>query len=398
MATEGLKFPPLPREAHFILGPASAWMGKLVAPLGAPMLSRGGVIELADRVKFIISFILVALIAVAIRYSSLKSAPAAASPTPSTPGGPASSSAASSSLLPGPSTQKAISSTHALLNFPERGEQHIGEDFGNLRNHYEILSHQLFHSDMPRDVCKQSLRTFAQHLNDFENLYSPSRRNPNFREIFENSQRIKNNFSWIKDIVRGITRVPARGDCLFESVYWCLLNSTKRDRLRDMEIGSHEGLRQVVVQWLQHHLDNPELRAQIDASINKFIQDRTEFDVENLKSTIATLNQDGNVTDAQGKRQELAELQRYLDRFKEPGRYDLYLEEMKKPGFFAGDVEIYAVAQIFEIGIDIEPEYEDRIVKECTIRFNPEAVIRMKLVSRAAHFDYKGVIQQSSSS
>ncbi len=85
MSVKGL--PPVSPSTAPMLAPIAAWGVRLVAPLGSSAMSANGMMELADRVKYILGVILLAVIVFTTKYSHLLGRATVSGAAPTNPPG-----------------------------------------------------------------------------------------------------------------------------------------------------------------------------------------------------------------------------------------------------------------------------------------------------------------------
>lgn len=380
------KLPVTAQPIRSVMG--SEWIGKLVAPLPAPALSKEGMGAIADRVKYIGLFAIATLIAtvifIAIRFahSKIYSDPNSADPK-------------LSSLLPGPSTAQPQTSTKTLLNFPEFQPGQIKDDFTNLHGHFEILSNDLFGS--PRLIGEgreRSIDQFTTHMRGFEQRYQALRGTEDARDTFQKLSVIKKSFLHMADIAHGIIRVPGDGNCLFYCIGQALKQMSRTNDLNgiwDDKFSNDQQLREHIVEWMRQNINkDPALKKEIDGAITRFIDDKKRSEIPNLEANIAHFKRVGNEEKAAEDEKTLQALRGDLTKLQSVEKYPFYFEKINQPRFFAGDAEIYAATQIFGVGFIVQKEYEGKIIAGFETGFNEQAPLKITVVYRNDdHFDWQ---------
>lgn len=378
------KLPAIPQPAQSIMG--SEWVGKLVAPLHAPALSKEGMGEIADRVKYVGLAAIAVLIVIAIRLSYSAIYSNSASPD---------SQSKSSSLLPGPSTAQPPTSTKTLLNFPEFEPEHIKDDFTNLHAHFEILSNDLFGPCRSAEGAReQFIDHFTTHLRGFEQRYQALRGTKEARDTFQNLSVIKKSFLHMADIAHGIIRVPGDGNCLFYCIGQALQQMSRTNDLNgiwDDKFLNDQQLREHMVEWMKQNIDkDPALKKEIDGAITRFIDDKKRSDIPNLEANIAQFTREDNKQKAAEDEKTLQALREDLAKLQSTEKYPFYFEKINQPRFFAGDAEIYAATQIFGVGFIVQKEYEGKIIEGFETVFNEQAPLKITVLYRNDdHFDWQ---------
>jgi hypothetical protein len=381
--TEGLNFPLLPREPYPVLGSVSNWMGKLISPLGAPMLSRDGVIELAARVKLIMGFALLLLIVVAMRYSSsLKSAPAASL----TPGGPGESTTLSGPI--GTEVKGIGTDFDALL---QNLRQLRGEAGKRLQARIELFS-RTFDNALPANRrCFEMVKSIEENYKGLLQLKGA---------VF-----LKTGGTMNKIDDKGVLQLPSDGNCLFHSLAGglVLLESTLKEHglWNNAFPVDNFGIRDSVNRYIIAHVANDrELQAEIDNAILEYVPildrqqavDHAHIEAERLNGSDVS----GLLRAYQAKAAQIEILRTVKEDV--PGRFEAheaYITMTSGDEAFASSPHIYAFCKLYPaVGVRVSRKIQvpDRgliISNEYNLPFNPTARFFINPVFNAAgdHYD-----------
>jgi len=329
------------------------WMGKLVAPLHAPLLSQEGILELADRVKYIGLLAIFALVALALRLAYASVSPkniqqsqekrepdVTITPTPRPPDGPPAPLAASAPLaLSQPLPQDPLEPLKQTISSESQG---LDQRINNVSK--DILS-----------VTPEAYRGFEEHVRYFLQKYAPLEKLGEYGTLFPT---IRHNLETIRCFARikqGIILTqPDQGNCFFEAIKNGLELLGIQDDL------DHTAVRTRVVKWMRENLgSNAKLQENIRLGIEAFLNDRQESFKSARKGWIDLQREGLDVAVA------LAALNKEEAQFREENKnlfdpvlcYEEYFKRMGQPGFFASDAEFYAVSEMYKVCIHVEVSF-----------------------------------------
>jgi hypothetical protein len=108
------------------------------------------------------------------------------------------------------------------------------------------------------------------------------------------------------------------------------------------------------------------------------------FSAEQLKQEGFEVDQDASM----GEFEKLEAEENSLVAFEGPGKYKLYFDKFKEPGFFAAFAAAYSMCKILKekIGIRVAVEPERQITTEYNA-FNEDAPFLITLIFKGDHFD-----------
>jgi hypothetical protein len=325
----------------------SVWMGKLVAPMEAPMLSKEGVFELADRVKFLFGLALLALIAiVAIYQAASRIAPAKQQPQ----------------------RPIEVDSTAIYEKF-----EALFADIKNLNTLDLENSLRAFHT------------RFDQHKDQAE-----------FSSIFVGIEEVEKSLRFLKEPKanlflaplrmrdNGIISQPPDGNCLFHALVEGL--KLLREDLVQREAWveeplEHEPLRVKIVTWMRVKLptDN-RLKGYLDRAIGDYIEVRKGQHTDQKKGLEALKQKGENISAASEALQKEVEVLAQLESLSPEAKYQWYLERVGHPGFFASIAEMYAFSCLYpKVSLQVYRELNGRYTDAFDEVLNPDCDLTIGL-------------------
>ncbi len=354
--------------AYPLLGSISNWGGKMVAPLNAPFLSRDGMLEVADRIKFIIALVLLLVVGIVAR-SRLASAPVIGThpqPPPSVPGTP--------TLRPSSPAQGRSEQTREL-------NESFASTVKEINAQFDAIFSDLKQLNQPNNL-ERALKDFHEKFDKYN-----KKDENDFSTYFKAIEHIESNLRFLKNMRenlflaplrlndKGIIYQPSDGNCLFhalgEGLKLLKENLIQRGTWKEEPL-DHEPLRKKIVAWMQEHISrNQQLEGYIDRAVGDYIEVREgqyRLEQEGLK-VLQEQGEDIRMASASLEKglQEINELKAKDKKSKQ----DWYLAKAGHPAFFASSAEMYAFSQIYPaVSIHVWRELNGKYTNDFDAPFN----------------------------
>jgi hypothetical protein len=274
------------------------------------------------------------------------------SPVPATvtPGGPPPAAAASSQ--PHPLT---ISITWATRSQEEKRTAYA-QDIHRLDELFSRLGTNLV--ELPSEAVaafEQMVHTFLRKYENCESFI------PGLSTVIQTIRGNRDTILYFALINKGIIiNTPDRGNCFFHAAGEALEKLGIRDAF---PLHDHVALRAKVVVWMRERLNTGRLAEYINNSVETFLKDTQRRFNSDRKGWIKLRDEEGlDVREALAAtdREEAAFLHEYRNLEHPVLRFEEYLSRMDQIGFFAGEAEFYAIAEMYKVSVHVEVEYEGR--------------------------------------
>jgi hypothetical protein len=383
MPIEGL--PPV--TSTQVRASVSAWVTRLVSPLGSSAMSANGMMEVADRVKYILVVILLAVIVYATKHSHLLGRVTGSGATPTPPGGsPAGSGAASASSvgLPVASGATSANPVESSAGSGAASTNSVGSHAGGFRDGSLTLSGIIGDDDKRIDAAFDVLlgnleslrgdagRVFGEQVQQFYRIHGHLRADPNFAKAFVHVEQNERNYQFLLEMKgavffpatysinnEGVVPLPQDGNCLFHALgagLHLLEPEMTRKGVWNNFSFDHATIRKRVTDWMDSNLStDAELKVHIDRAIMEYCPILEEqqriyrLSVESVGRSV--LNDD----DYQAKEKQLQILRAVQP--DAPGTlqaHQLYLEMTRAQGKFASSPQMYAFCRLNpDVGIRV---------------------------------------------
>jgi hypothetical protein len=398
---------PAVSPSHTYMGSVSEWMGKLVSPLHASLLSKDGLLELAGRVKFIVGLVIVALIVIATKYhSSVRPGPNPSADTSNlTPRGPSTESP--------PATESPPDLTPVLLKEISLLEK-IRRDAEDIDNAFNALLDNL------QGLRKEEGEAFNKKVQDFYNTHDYLKDNPAFADAFKLVRFDENNYKFLLEMKgaifftkscindAGIVQTPSDGNCLFHTLGrgLALLEPALKEsgNWKDFPF-DHGNMREQINKWIIDNFStDAQLRAYIDSAIIEYCpildeqqeRDRLTIEAERATSDVTALVKAYDEKAAQIEILKTVTTDHPGDR----KAHETYITMTRDEGKFVSSPQIYAFCRLNPaVGVVIYrrikipgrngAEPREITSKDFDLPFNPDAKFLIKPVYSIAgdHFD-----------
>ena len=154
---------------------------------------------------------------------------------------------------------------------------------------------------------------------------------------------------------QGVVEVPGDGNCLYHSVL---------EKLAALGLvgakTSHMDLRNKVVSWLDQNKNDPQVVADLRDSMSAFREmkkERIEFE---LNSNRQALENEREFLAPEEIERCIKEFENAEKQLEELNHFDVtaYLEHAKRPGFFSGAAELYALSKMYDVTIRVRQRFE----------------------------------------
>lgn len=335
--------PPVTNNA--IPDAVSVWMGKFVAPMDAPMLSKEGVFELANRVKFLFGIAILAVLVIVAIYKASRSTEIAA--------------------------QKPLDTIEDASNKIYRKFDTLFADIKNL-NTLDL---------------ENALTAFHQRFDQYKGQNE---------SIFVGIEEVEKSLRFLKETkgnlfiapVRlsdnGIISQPMDGNCLFHALGEGLL-LLKEDLVRlgvwREEPLDHESLRKKIVGWMRDKLptDN-RLKSYLDQAIGDYIEVRKGQHKTQQEGLDALKQMGENISAASDDLQKKVEVLSHLESLSLGAKYQWYIAKVGHTDFFASIAEMYAFSCLYpKVCLHVYRELKGRYTDAFDEKLNPDCDLTIGL-------------------
>ncbi|HEX2579895.1 MAG TPA: hypothetical protein VHK67_05805 [Rhabdochlamydiaceae bacterium] len=422
MPVEGL--PPVSTPTSTLPSPISTWGAKLVSPLGAPLMSKDAMVELAGRIYLFVALVIVAAIVCAVKFGPLSgraSSEPDAKPT------------AKAKQQPGPNTQRSTPSSRGHGNSKKSSQQPttrtqsgsraaaasprsegitLGRHVASPTPVTAVMGPELQISEALNQINKKWESFFAdlknihaadaidRSLKKFHRRFDQYAAQSAFLDYFKKFNHIETNFRYFKEMreslflapiyidAKGIIHQPEDGNCLYHSL---------REGLRLVMNGwveeplEHWHLRDKVVSWMKANVNTDTvLQGYLDRAVADYIEVRKGQyrDQREGLNVAESLGEDIAAASASLLAEEEALLQ--LVAMSGSQRYKWYLDQAGQPKFFASVAEMYAFSNLYpSIKLHIWRELGGQYTDSFDVSINKHGSLTINIAYNLAgnHFD-----------
>ncbi len=388
MTIHGL--PPVANSASMVSS-ASEWAGRLVAPLGASLISKDGMMELVGRVYWIVALVLAAVIIFAAKNSHLISRATTQGPS---------------------STNSTLSTSETSAEDSPTLSGIVGDDARRIDASFDGLLRNL------GSLRGDAGRVFSEQVQQFYRMHSHLRANVNFAKAFQLVEQNERNYQFLLEMKgavffpktysinnEGEVPMPPDGNCLFHALgagLHLLEPEMTRQGVWNNFPFDHVTIRKRVTDWMDRNLaTDAELKVHFDRAIMEYcpiLEDQQRTYKLSVEADERTVAQDA---DYQEKERQLAILRTVQP--DAPGNleaHQLYVDMTRAEGRFASSPQMYAFCRLNpDVGIVVAKKLyfpgrngaPDRreVSFDQFLPFNPGArfVIKPQFNEAGDHFD-----------
>ncbi|HEX4840257.1 MAG TPA: hypothetical protein VFU89_07450 [Rhabdochlamydiaceae bacterium] len=358
MPIEGL--PPV-STPNSLPAPIENLGSKIVSLLSSPLTSKGGMMELAGRIYWIVALVIAAAIVCAVKFGPLL--------------GRASSLSVAQSMRKIPAVQGSSSISPEL--------QQILAALSEINKQFETLF-----SDLKQLHAANGLgSTIERSLKEFHEQFDQYKSQDEFQTEFKQFDHIETNFRYLKAMkeslffapiyvdLKGTIHQPSDGNCLYHALGAGLELLKDDPSLREARVDEpleHWKLRDKVVTWMKSNIDtDDELKVYLDRAVGDYIEVR-KGQYQAQRETLEALKAVGENISAASTSLTKAESElAQLETLERAQRHQWYLERAGQPNFFASVAEMYAFSKLYpQVSVHIWRELKDRYIDSFDTPFN----------------------------
>lgn len=256
-----------------------------------------------------------------------------------------------------------------------------------------------------KDLRGETGKQFLAAVEQFQARYEPWKDDPSYAALFADVKYQRECFEKLLELKqtvflptvhindRGIIPVVADGNCLFRTVgqgLRLLEEEPSQFNALDGQSLDHESLRARSIQWEREHLQrDPQLREYIDQAIESFIAVKEpQYACE--RATLEGLSAAGETVDGALTALKQAEDELQVLQNSNPSvRYEAYLTQVEKNGFYASVAEIYALSQLYpQVAFHTHREVNGWHIEGFDPSFNEAAELTVTILNiDSKHFD-----------